>query len=42
MNASASRLVDVLARKAKAGEPVEMWRLWGCLTMDVVGSTAFG
>jgi cytochrome P450 len=42
MNASAERLVDVLARKAKAGQPVEIWRLFGCLTMEVVGSTAFG
>lgn len=24
------------------GEEAEIWRLFGCLTMDVVGSTAFG
>ena len=42
MNASSERLVDVLAGKAKAGEPVEIWRLFGCLTMEIVCSTAFG
>ncbi len=42
MNASAERLVNVLAAKAKSGEEVEIWRLFGCLTMEVVGSTAFG
>lgn len=42
MNASAERLVNVLAAKTKSGEEVEIWRLFGCLTMEVVGSTAFG
>lgn len=41
-NASAERLVDVLAAKAKSGEPAEMLRLMGCLTMECVGSAAFG
>ena len=42
MNASADRLVSVLGSKAKAGEPVEIWRLFGCLTMEVICSTALG
>ena len=42
MNASAERLVNVLGKKAKAGEPAEMWRLFGCLSMEVICSTALG
>lgn len=42
MNASAEQLADVLAAKAETREEVEIWRLFCCLTMDVVGSTAFG
>ena len=42
MNASAERLVDVLGKKAKAGDAVEIWRLFGCLTMEVICSTALG
>lgn len=42
MNASADRLVNVLGAKAKAGQPVEIWRLFGCLTMEVICSTALG
>lgn len=42
MNASAERLVSVLAKKAAAGEQAEMWRLFGCLTMEVICSTALG
>lgn len=42
MNASAEQLADVLAAKAETGEEVEIWRLFGCLTLEVVGSTAFG
>lgn len=42
MNASMEQLVDVLAAKAETGEEVEIWRLFGCLTLEVVGSTAFG
>jgi hypothetical protein len=42
MTASADRLVNILSKKAKAGEPVEIWRLFGCLTMEVICSTALG
>jgi hypothetical protein len=39
---SAEQLAAVLGQKAETGEEVEIWRLFGCLTMEVVGSTAFG
>ena len=42
MSCSAQQLVAVLGQKADTGEEVEIWRLFGCLTMEVVGSTAFG
>ena len=42
MNGAAERLVDIVAAKARAGEEVEVFRLFGQLTMEVVGSTAFG
>ena len=42
MNASAERLVNVLGKKAKSGETAEMWRLFGCLSMEVICSTALG
>jgi hypothetical protein len=42
MNASAERLVNVLGKKAKSGEPAEMWRLFGCHVMEVICSTALG
>ena len=34
--------MDIVAGKARAGEEVEVFRLFGQLTMEVVGSTAFG
>lgn len=42
MNDAAERLVDAVAAKSRAGEEVEIWRLFGNLTMEVVGSAAFG
>jgi hypothetical protein len=42
MGDAADRLVDIVAGKARAGEEVEVFRLFGQLTMEVVGSTAFG
>lgn len=42
MNDAAERLVDAVVAKSHAGEEVEIWRLFGNLTMEVVGSTAFG
>jgi hypothetical protein len=42
MGDAAERLVDIVAAKARAGEEVEVFRLFGQLTMEVVGSTAFG
>lgn len=42
MNSASERLVDIVAAKARAGEEVEVFRLFGNMTMEVVGSTAFG
>lgn len=42
INTSADHLVDALAPSAKSGQPIEIWRLMGRLTLDVVGSAAFG
>lgn len=42
INHSADQFVESLAPMAKSGEDVEIWRLLGRLTMDVVGSSAFG
>lgn len=42
LTCSAEQLAAVLGQKADTEEEVEIWRLFGCLTMEVVGSTAFG
>ena len=42
MNEAAQRMIKVLAAPARSGQPVDVWRLFGELTMDVVGTTAFG
>ena len=42
MNKSARILVDRLAPSAQSGEPVEIYRMLGDLTLDVVGGCAFG
>lgn len=42
INHSVDQFVDVLAPMAKSGEDVEIWRLLGRLTLDIVGSAAFG
>ena len=42
MGDAADRLVDIVAARARAGEEMEVFRLFGQLTMEVVGSTAFG
>jgi len=42
INEAASRLSGELAVAAKNGTEVEMWRLYGAMTMEVVGGAAFG
>ena len=42
INCAADRLCSVLSVAEKDGAEVEMWRLYGAMTMDVVGSAAFG
>ena len=42
MNKSARILVDRLAPSAQSGESVEIYRMLGDLTLDVVGGCAFG
>ncbi|PSC76582.1 cytochrome P450 isoform A [Micractinium conductrix] len=42
MKASAARLAAHLQPAAAAGKPVDIWRELGLMTMDVVGTTAFG
>lgn len=42
MNDSAVRFTNIVAQYAKSGEVLEIWRLFGRLTMSVVGSAAFG
>ena len=39
---SAARLCDVLASAAEEGRPIDIWRQLGRMTMDVVGTCAFG
>ncbi len=39
---SADRLAAILGEYADAGEPLDIWRQLGTLTLDVVGRTAFG
>lgn len=42
MNAAASLLIKRLAAAAAAGTPVDMHALLGDMTMQVVGTSAFG
>jgi thromboxane-A synthase/cytochrome P450 family 3 subfamily A len=42
MDGCAKRLADRLDEPAASGEAVDVWRLIGSLTLDVVGTTAFG
>ena len=42
MGDAADRLVDIVAARARAGEEVEVFRLFGQLTMGAIGSLAFG
>ncbi|KAK9909472.1 hypothetical protein WJX75_002811 [Coccomyxa subellipsoidea] len=42
MNIGAERLAAVLTKFAKQGKEVNIWRQFGYMTMDVVGTTAFG
>jgi hypothetical protein len=42
MRDGADRLARRLEKAAEEGVEVNMWRLLGDLTMDVVGTTAFG
>ena len=42
MNSSATVLAQRLSRVADTGEIVDIWRWIGDVTMDVVGSAAFG
>ena len=42
MAASAAKLARHLAPAADEGRPVDIWRELGLMTMDVVGTCAFG
>lgn len=42
MAGSAAKLCRHLAPAAQQGRPVDVWRALGLMTMDVVGTTAFG
>lgn len=42
MARSAAKLVRHLAPAAQQGQPVDVWRELGLMTMDVVGTAAFG
>lgn len=42
MNVGADRMAVILAKKAKEHQELNIWRQFGHLTMDVVGSAAFG
>ncbi|CAL8467564.1 g7102 [Coccomyxa elongata] len=42
MNIGAERLALTLAKFAKEGKEVNIWRQFGYMTMDVVGTAAFG
>ena len=42
MNEAATLLIERLAAAAAAGAPVDMHALLGDMTMQVVGTTAFG
>jgi hypothetical protein len=42
MREGAKRLMSRLESAEKEGKEVNIWRLLGDMTMDVVGTTAFG
>ena len=42
MNVGADRLAVILSRAAQEGRELNIWRQFGHMTMDVVGSAAFG
>ena len=42
MNVGADRLAAILGRAAQEGRELNIWRQFGHMTMDVVGSAAFG
>ncbi len=42
MNVGADRLAAILSRAANEGRELNIWRQFGHMTMDVVGSAAFG
>lgn len=42
INDAAARLCGELAVAASEGKEVEMWRIYGAMTMEVVGGAAFG
>ena len=42
MNASAEELADILEGPAASGQPVDIWRHFGQLSMDVTGTNIFG
>ncbi|KAK9828027.1 hypothetical protein WJX81_001818 [Elliptochloris bilobata] len=42
MNEGVERLCDTLARVNKEGRDINIWRQFGHMTMDVVGTSAFG
>lgn len=42
MNVGADRLATILSRAAHEGRELNIWRQFGHMTMDVVGSAAFG
>ena len=42
MNEAASTLCQRLGSTVEAGEMVDIWRLLGDMTIDVIGAAAFG
>lgn len=42
MNSGADRLIKRLGKAAAKGQEVNIWRMLGDLTMDVVGTASFG
>lgn len=42
MNVGADRLAAILSKHAQEGRELNIWRQFGHMTMDVVGSAAFG
>ena len=42
MNDSAATLAQRLGRAAEGGQAIDIWRFLGDMTMEVVGTAAFG